>query len=231
MDLQVSPFMNWGTRLRLLDLYGTKRFNEGHVWIWFIRSNEKKLNSRGRGRNPVDLSIWQQLFLFHLPTSQSFSDSGGTGSVNITTQAIVSGQRRAVHPGSRNFRQQRHGEWNGKFISVTPIQCKPEGRDVDHAGRTLGDFTGSVETAFQRNFLSLVRSREVTSGQLGLLLCRPSSGAIDLLVDLYNLSADVDLYVQRESQPTLSTYDCVRGKHRNNQRAMRHQRTPSGRCG
>lgn len=68
-----------------------------------------------------------------------------------------------------------------------------------------------IETGIKLNdgvALNQTMTAPVHEGTWAYYYIDVSNSATNLVIDLYNLSADLDLYVRRGSKPTLSSYDC-----------------------
>jgi len=144
------------------------------------------------------------------PTSQSFGSSGGTGSVSVTTQSGCSWT--AVS--------------NASWITITSGSSGTGSGTVNYsvaANTGTSSRTGTITIADQTFTVSqdeaatLLWNGVPQSGSITGTSSRSAwvyyyaefgSGATNLVIDLYSLSADADLYVRRGSKPTTSTYDC-----------------------
>jgi hypothetical protein len=144
------------------------------------------------------------------PTSQSFDSNGGTGSVGVTTQSGCSWT--AVSNSSwititSNSSGTGSGTVNYSVASNTSTSARTG--TITIAGRT---FTVSQEELTTLLWNGVPQSGSITGSSAHsnwvYYYVELGSGATNLVIDLYNLPADADLYVRRESKPTISTYDC-----------------------
>ena len=143
------------------------------------------------------------------PTSQSFSASGGTGSVSVTTQ---SGCIWTAVSNASWITITSNSSVTGSstvYYSVAANTTSSRTGTMTIAGRTFTVSQDGVETSLLNGVL---QSGSITgTSPLGTWVyyyVDLPSGATNLVLDLYNLSADADLYVRRGSKPTLSAYDC-----------------------
>jgi len=142
------------------------------------------------------------------PSSQSFTASGGTGSVSVTTQsgcgwtAVSNASWTTITSGSSGTGS---GTVNYSVASTTSARTGT----MTIAGQTFTVSQEGGETALS-NGVPQSGSVTGTSAQSNWVYyyAEFGSGATNLVIDLYNLSADADLYVRRGSKPTTSTYDC-----------------------
>jgi len=147
---------------------------------------------------------------FISPTSQTFSASGGTDSASVTAQsgcswtALSNASWITITSGSSGS---GNGTVNYSVGANTGTTLRSGTMTI--AGRTFTVSQNGVETLLL-NGVPQSGSITGTSSQstwidyyIDLL-----NGATNLVINLYNLSADVDLYVRRGSKPTLFTYDC-----------------------
>jgi hypothetical protein len=144
------------------------------------------------------------------PTSQSFDSNGGTGIVSVTTQsgcgwtAVSNASWITTTSGSS-------GSGNGTVnYSVGANTASARTGTMTIAGQTFTVSQNGVETVLLLNGVPQSGSITGTSSQSTWVYYYVDlpSGAANLVIDLYNLSGDVDLYVRRGSEPTTLTYDC-----------------------
>jgi M6 family metalloprotease-like protein len=144
------------------------------------------------------------------PTSQSFSASGGTGSVSLTTQsgcnwtAVSNASWIMITSNSSGA-----GSGTVNYSAGANTSASLRSGTMTIAGKTFTVSQDPVETALLNG---APQSGSITgtsphSTWVYYYVDLPS-GATNLVLDLYNLSADVDLYVRAGSKPTLFTYDC-----------------------
>jgi len=144
------------------------------------------------------------------PTSQSFNSNGGTGSVSVATQSgcdwtavsnaswiIITSNSSGTGSGTVNYSVDSNTSASARTGTMTI------------AGRTFTVSQERVETNLT-NGVPQSGSITGTSAQSNWVYyyAELGSGATNLVLQLYNLSNDADLYVRRGSKPTTSTYDC-----------------------
>ena len=143
------------------------------------------------------------------PTGRSFSASGGTGNVSVTTQngcswtAVSNASWIIITSNSGNT-----GSGTVTYSVAANASTSLRTGTMSIASRT---FTLSQDGA---NVLlnSTLQSGSITgtssqSTWVYYYVDLPL-GATNLIIDLYNLSGDANLYVRSGSEPSLSAYDC-----------------------
>ena len=143
-------------------------------------------------------------------TTQTFSASGGTGNVSVTTQsgcswtAVSNASWITITSGSSGT-----GSGTVNYSVASNTSSSQRTGTMTIAGYTFTVSQDGVETALS-NGVAQSGSITGTSAQSNWVYYYADlpTGATNLVINLYNLSADADLYVRSGSKPTLSRYDC-----------------------
>jgi M6 family metalloprotease-like protein/uncharacterized repeat protein (TIGR02543 family) len=151
------------------------------------------------------------------PTTQSFTGSGGTGSVSVTAQsgcdwtAVSNVSWITITSNSSGA-----GSGTVDYSVAANTSTSPRTGTMTIAGKT---FTVSQDGAGAETALSnaVPQSDSITANlpysTWAYYYVDLASDATNLVIDLYNLSADLDLYVRREGKPTQFIYDCQSRKY------------------
>ncbi len=210
MDLQTIALHELGHWLRLLDLYGANDTTKVMYGLGSYGAMKRNLTSDDQAGIQWIYPSGNNCTYSISPTNQSFTDSGGTGSVSVTTQDNCSWT--AVSNTSwMMITSNSSGTGSGlvNYSVASNISTSPRPGTMTIAGKTFIVSQDGVQTVLSNGTLvnGSITGNSPQSSWVYYYVDLPS-GVTNLSINLYNLSADADLYVRRDTKPTLSTYDC-----------------------
>ena len=173
MDLQSIAVHELGHWLRLLDLYGANDTTKIMYGFGSYGAMKRDLTSDDQSGIQWIYPSGDNCSYSIFPTSQSFTDSGGTGSVSVTTQddcswtAVTNTSWIMITSNSSGT-----GSGTVNYSVASNTSTSPRSGTMTIAGRTFGRFTGWCRNfSFEWYSRKRLNNRKFTSRQLGLLLC------------------------------------------------------------
>lgn len=165
------------------------------------------------GSYTVTATITMPSATYKISGTVTLSGGGALSGVTMTLSGAASGSTTTNASGYYEFTNLGNGSY-----TVTPSKAgytfTPTSRNVtiSNADVTSQNFTASASSGDVQLSNGVPYNDSITAssrqGSWKYYYFDIASGNTNLVVDLYNLTGDVDLYVKFNSKPTLSSYDC-----------------------